>query len=44
LIDEDSLEIFKNMEIDYFSNNLESKFIFNNPNAENLCGCGDSFA
>jgi nitrogen fixation NifU-like protein len=43
LIDFDSLEFLKNMEIDFKENALESKFIFNNPNAENACGCGESF-
>jgi Fe-S cluster assembly scaffold IscU len=43
LIDFDSLEFLKNMEIDFTQNSLESKFVFNNPNAENVCGCGESF-
>jgi nitrogen fixation NifU-like protein len=43
IIDKDSLDLFKNMEIDFLENSLGSKFIFNNPSAENTCGCGESF-
>lgn len=31
------------MEVDYRDGRLESGFVFNNPNAENACGCGESF-
>ena len=31
------------MEMDYFENELESGFVFNNPNATGHCGCGKSF-
>jgi len=32
------------MEIDYQQDKLASTFVFNNPNAENACGCGESFS
>ena len=44
LIDEDSLELFKNVEIGYEENELGEKFVFKNPNATNYCGCGKSFS
>ena len=44
LIDGSSVETFKNCEIDYIKNDIEEKFIFNNPNAQNSCGCGVSFS
>ncbi|MEQ8371430.1 MAG: iron-sulfur cluster assembly accessory protein [Alphaproteobacteria bacterium] len=31
-------------EIDYVEDTLQSGFVFNNPNARNLCGCGESFS
>lgn len=31
-------------EMDYKENNLQSGFVFNNPNAKNVCGCGESFS
>lgn len=30
-------------EIDYKEGRFESGFVYNNPNAENACGCGESF-
>lgn len=30
-------------EMDYVDNQLKSEFVFNNPNATSLCGCGESF-
>lgn len=32
------------MEIDYQQDKLASNFVFNNPNAESMCGCGESFS
>ena len=29
--------------IDYKDDKLESTFVFDNPNAEGMCGCGESF-
>ena len=31
-------------EMDYIEDKLESKFVFSNPNAKNVCGCGESFS
>ena len=31
-------------EMDYLEEKLESKFVFSNPNAKNVCGCGESFS
>lgn len=30
-------------EMDYSVDKLASRFIFNNPNEKNVCGCGESF-
>ena len=29
--------------LDYFQDKISSRFIFDNPNAKNTCGCGESF-
>lgn len=31
-------------EMDYREDKLQSGFVFNNPNAKNVCGCGESFS
>ena len=31
-------------EMDYKSDKLSSRFVFNNPNEKNSCGCGESFS
>lgn len=31
-------------EMDYSSDKISSRFVFNNPNAKNQCGCGESFS
>lgn len=31
-------------EIDYKEDKLASTFVFNNPNADSMCGCGESFS
>ena len=31
-------------EMDYRQDRLQSGFVFNNPNAKNVCGCGESFS
>ena len=31
-------------EMDYKEDKLQSGFIFSNPNAKNVCGCGESFS
>ena len=30
-------------EMDWLEDKLESRFVFNNPNAKGACGCGESF-
>ena len=30
-------------EMDYSSDKLSSRFVFNNPNEKSSCGCGESF-
>lgn len=30
-------------ELDWHEDQLESRFIFNNPNVKGMCGCGESF-
>ncbi len=32
------------IEVDYKQDDLAATFVFNNPNAENMCGCGESFS
>ncbi len=32
------------MEVDYAKSGLNEGFRFNNPNAKNACGCGESFS
>ena len=31
-------------EMDYSTDKLSSRFVFNNPNEKNTCGCGESFS
>ena len=31
-------------EMDYKEDKLQSGFVFSNPNAKNVCGCGESFS
>lgn len=31
-------------EMDYKEDKLQAGFVFNNPNAKNVCGCGESFS
>lgn len=31
-------------EMDYKKDRLQSGFVFNNPNAKSVCGCGESFS
>jgi len=31
-------------EMDYIEDDLKSQFIFKNPNAKEMCGCGQSFS
>lgn len=43
-IDHDAIELIKGTQIDYVKKSLgSSQLVFNNPNAEGICGCGESF-
>lgn len=44
VIDKLSLEKIDGTEIDYTQQGLNSTIVFNNPKAENSCGCGESFS
>lgn len=44
LVDQDSLPYVDGTEIDFVQEGLNSSFKFNNPNVEDECGCGSSFA
>ncbi|CAH1762807.1 20604_t:CDS:2 [Entrophospora sp. SA101] len=43
LIDSKSLFKMLGSEMDYLEDKLSSKFVFNNPNVKESCGCGESF-
>lgn len=43
IIDEKSLVYLDGTEVDYGKEGLNEGFQFNNPNAKNECGCGESF-
>jgi iron-sulfur cluster assembly accessory protein len=43
IIDQLSIMAIAGTTIDWVENGLEQRFIFNNPNATNHCGCGESF-
>jgi iron-sulfur cluster assembly protein len=43
VIDPDSLPYLDGSQIDFVSEGLGSTFKFNNPNATEECGCGESF-
>ncbi|HLB57143.1 MAG TPA: iron-sulfur cluster assembly accessory protein [Coxiellaceae bacterium] len=43
-IDRNAMELIKGTQIDYVKKGLgSSQLVFNNPNAEGVCGCGESF-
>lgn len=42
-IDKASYPFLKNMRVDYVTQGLNSKFVFDNPNQKGQCGCGESF-
>lgn len=43
-IDKDSVKFLSGTVIDYVSQEFgQAKLVFHNPNAANLCGCGESF-
>lgn len=43
LIDPKSIIHLTAMELDYKSEQMQSGFVFNNPNVRQTCGCGTSF-
>jgi iron-sulfur cluster assembly accessory protein len=43
-IPEEQKKAFNNTVIDYKKDGLNYKLVFDNPNAENECGCGESFS
>lgn len=43
IVDADSLAVIDGTVIDYGREGLNEGFRFNNPNARNTCGCGESF-
>jgi iron-sulfur cluster assembly protein len=43
-IDPKSLLYLKDMQVDHQSGLRGKGFVFNNPNAQNTCGCGESFS
>jgi iron-sulfur cluster assembly accessory protein len=43
-IDSAAIMFLIGSEMDYVEDKLESKFTFTNPNAKNVCGCGESFS
>lgn len=42
-IAKNSYPFLKNMNVDYVTQGLNKRFIFNNPNQTGQCGCGESF-
>ena len=44
IIDQKSLAIIGDTEVDYVKDGLNQSFRFNNPNATSECGCGESFS
>ena len=43
LIDPAAIMFLLGTELDWREDRLESRFVFNNPNAKAMCGCGESF-
>ena len=44
LIDPDSLPLLDGLTLDFRREGLNALFKFDNPNAQELCGCGESFS
>ena len=42
-IDAESVKYLQGVEMDYTEDQFATGFVFNNPNAKSLCGCGESF-
>ena len=43
VVDQESLPYLTGSKIDFITNGLDRTFQFNNPNATDECGCGESF-
>ena len=43
VVDRDSLDYLRGVELDYVREGLNETFKFNNPNVKATCGCGESF-
>ncbi|MBL8260314.1 MAG: iron-sulfur cluster assembly accessory protein [Candidatus Competibacteraceae bacterium] len=44
VVSEKNLPYLDGMEVDYAKQGLNEGFRFNNPNAKEMCGCGESFS
>ena len=44
IVNQESVEFIKGIEIDYVDTLRESGFKYSNPNAKSSCGCGTSFS
>ena len=44
MVSEKNLPLLDGVEVDYAKQGLNEGFRFNNPNAKEMCGCGESFS
>lgn len=44
VVDQKSMPMLDEMELDFVKDGLNQSFKFNNPNAISACGCGESFS
>lgn len=44
LINDNDIDFFENCILDYKKEGLNFKLVFDNPNTQNHCGCGESFS
>lgn len=44
IVDDKSLDIVSDTEIDFVKSGLNESFQFNNPKTKDTCGCGESFS
>tara|TARA_R110002050_G_scaffold57423_5_gene129385 strand:+ start:315930 stop:316256 length:327 start_codon:yes stop_codon:yes gene_type:complete len=44
VIDQESMPVLDDMELDFVKEGLNQSFKFNNPNVVSSCGCGESFS
>ena len=42
-VDNKTVFLIVGSEMDYIENQVTSEFVFSNPNAKGICGCGESF-